>query len=300
MSRAYPPLPALQAFEAVCRKGSFAAAASELNVTRSAVSHRIAQLEATVGTRLLDRDAHSVMPTSAGAAYLLRVRQALAALDGIARPIPQRSRTETVTLTMPPTIARMVVLPRLAPFLLAHPEIEVAVELSQSQLDFRPDTQADIDIRFGTGHHPGRQSRRYSDDQVIAVAAPSYVERHNLRTPEDLVRASLIRSHLEPWGPWFEAAGLSGQGEPETGHRFEDLSLAYGAAAHGLGVALARMDLARDLLAGKDLVRVFDVCATSPHAYYILVDAATPRRPAVDALLDWLSEIQTGGAPISD
>lgn len=86
MSRSYPSLPVLQAFEAVCRQGSFASAASELNVTRSAISHRIAQLEGAVGARLLDRDAHSVVPTPAGAAYLLRVRTALAALDGVARP----------------------------------------------------------------------------------------------------------------------------------------------------------------------------------------------------------------------
>ena len=68
-----PPLPNLQAFEAVARRKSFALAASELHVTASAVSHQIARLESFLGVRLFERSPHAVVITDAGELYLARV-----------------------------------------------------------------------------------------------------------------------------------------------------------------------------------------------------------------------------------
>lgn len=287
MAKRFPPLPVLQAFETACRLGSFSAAANELNVTRSAISHRISLLEDLLGGPVFERDTRNIILTPTGAAYLPRVSKALVALDDVAKPIVAGPRVQHIRLSMPPTIARMVVLPRLKPFLDRHPEIEIALELSQSQLDYRTH-DTDIDIRFGTGRHPGKECRRFSDDLVFPVASPDYAERHKLETPADLDRAKLLRSRLEPWKPWFNAAGLPDRSEPERGHRFEDLALAYHAAALGMGVALARAALARNLLASGNLVRLFETEAHSPHAYYVVYDSGVMERPACAALLAWL------------
>ena len=75
-----PPLPALQAFEAIARRKSFALAASELNLTPSAVSHQVARLEDLLGVRLFDRSAKGVSLTAAGDVYLQRVAGASRAL----------------------------------------------------------------------------------------------------------------------------------------------------------------------------------------------------------------------------
>lgn len=287
MAKRFPPLPVLQAFESACRLGSFSAAASELNITRSAVSHRISLLEDLLEESVFERHTRNIVLTPTGAAYLTRVSKALLALDDVAKPIVAGPRVVRIRLSMPPTIARVVVLPRLKPFLDRHPEIEIALELSQSQLDYRTH-DTDIDIRFGTGHHPGKECRRFGADFIFPVASPDYIDRHNLKTPADLDRAHLLRSHLEPWKPWFDAAGIPDRGKPDRGHRFEDLALAYHAAALGMGVALARPALARNLLSSGDLVRLFEIEARSPHAYYIVCDAGVMERPACAALVAWL------------
>ena len=78
--------------------------------------------------------------------------------------------------------------------------------------------------------------------------------------------------------------------EPDAGHRFEDLSLLYHAAANGLGVALARASLARPLLDGGALVPLFDTVADSPYAYYFVYERSVLDRPEVVALIDWLAK----------
>src|SRR5438270_2551023 len=75
-----PPLPNLLAFEAVARRRSFALAAVELHLTASAVSHQVSRLEAHMGVRLFERNAHGVRLSTAGEHYLSRIGGALSAI----------------------------------------------------------------------------------------------------------------------------------------------------------------------------------------------------------------------------
>lgn len=281
-----PPLHVLQAFEAVARLSSFSKAATELNVTRSAVSHRIEMLEDLLGALAFERTPRSPRLTPTGAAYLVAVRRALAALDDVAALTGEPGRKKRITMSMPPTIARMVVLPRLKGFLSQHPNVEIALELSLSQVDCKAG-ETDFDVRFGTGHHVGMESRVLLDEPIFPVASPTYIEQHRLECPADLSGAQLLRSRLEPWKPWFAAAGLAWL-EPDKGHRFEDLSLVYVAAAEGLGVALGRGLLVRPLLETGALVPLFDIAARSPHAYYVVYEKTALARPEVASMVDWL------------
>lgn len=286
MVKRAPPLHVLFAFEAVARLSSFSKAAEELSVTRSAVSHRIQMLEEMLGSPVFDRTQRSLMPTPTGAAYLIAVRRALAALNDVAAQVGETSRKKRIALTMPPTIARMIVLPRLRSFLDQYPDVEVSIELSMSQLDYKVG-DTDLDIRFGTGNHAGMESRCLLGEPIFVVASPRYVEENGLREPKDLARAQFLRSKLEIWRPWFVAAGLDWD-EPRAGHRFEDLSLLYQAAASGLGVALARASLAKPLLDAGALVSLFDVTAASPYAYYLVYHQAVVERLEVASLLEHL------------
>lgn len=277
---------ALYAFEAVARLFSFSKAAEELNVTRSAVSHRIQMLEDLLGAPAFERGRPSLSLTPTGAAYLIVVRKALAALTDVAAQTGERPNKTRITMTAPPTFARMVILPRLKSFLDSHPNIEIALEISNSQLDYKAG-EFDLDIRFGTGHHVGRESRILLDEVIFPVASPSYIKERCITAPADLKHAQFLRSRLEPWRPWFSAAGLDFQ-EPTEGHRFEDLSLLYHAAAQGLGVALARASLVRPLLDAEALVPLFDVMAKSDYAYYALYEQGSFDRPEVASFVDWL------------
>lgn len=286
MSNKIPPLHALHAFEAVARQRSFARAAEELCVSRSAVSYRIQLLEEMLGEPLFQRDARGLKLTARGITYLALVRKALDSLQELSAQ-SRRDAALPVTVAAPPTFARMVLMPRLKAFHAAQPDIELAVQLSVPLLDLSAG-DTDVEIRFGTGQYPDRTSHLLLDEPVFPVAAPAYLASCSpLREPADLERAELLRSTLEPWTPWFSAAGLP-WAEPASGPRFEDLALLYQAAAEGRGVALARGMLVAPLLEAGTLRPLFDITAKSPHAYYVVCGKQALERPEVAAFVDWL------------
>ena len=144
-----PPLHALSAFEAAARLGSFARAADELCVTRSAISHRIQLLEQQLGMPLFLRDSRAIRLTDKGQTYLLTVRQALESLSEFSALNSGRASAPRVTISSPPTFARVVLLPRLKDFADRHPEVEVAINLAIPLLDLNAG-DADVEIRYGT------------------------------------------------------------------------------------------------------------------------------------------------------
>lgn len=283
-----PPIPVLRAFEVVARLSSFTKAADELNVTRSAISRRIQILEDTLGAPVFARKPKTLRLTPTGAAYLLVVRKALTALADVAAQHSGRRRKRRMTVSTPPTFGRLSLISRLPAFLEAHPDVEISIELSMSQVD-DPVGEVDCDIRFGTGSYPGMESQLVSRHDLIAVASPAYIEAQQLLAPSDLAKATLLRSKLEPWAPWLIAAGLDGE-EPIEGHRFEDLSLLYGAAASGLGVAPARTSLAKPWLANETLVPLFDIKAKARHAYYLIYRPDSIFLPEISTLAELLNQ----------
>ena len=283
--RRLPPLHGLAAFEAVARLRSFTQAADELCITRSAVSHRLRELEERLGVLLIDRDARPLALTPAGARYLAIVREALDAVAGATRAVGGADGVRIVVAS-PPTFARRILVPRLASYHRAHPGIEVAIELAIPLHDVQV-AGADVEIRFGRGIYPEYVTLGLLDEPVFPVSSPAYRSEHALEAPADLARATLLRSALEPWSPWFAQAGLRWP-EPATGPRYEDLAMLYRAAGDGEGVALARRALAAPALESGRLTRLFALEARSPHAYYVVCRPAALARPEVGRFVDWL------------
>jgi DNA-binding transcriptional LysR family regulator len=111
-------------------------------------------------------------------------------------------------------------------------------------------------------------------DVVLPLAAPALLARlPTMHLPRDLAQAPLLRTPLEPWAPWFVAAGLAWS-EPTQGPKFVDLGLTLEAAVSGQGVALARPSLARHWLATGTLVPLFALTAVPAHQYVLLPHAA--------------------------
>jgi DNA-binding transcriptional LysR family regulator len=284
-TRRLPPLHGLAAFEAVARLHSFTRAAEELCITRSAVSHRLRELEERLGVTLIDRDAKPVMLTPAGTAYLTTVRDALDAVAGAASATNGDAPNRLVVAS-PPTFARQILVPRLAEFHQNNDGVEIAVELAMPLRDMQP-AGADVEIRFGRGLYPEYVTLDLLDERVFPVCSPAYRARERLEVPSDLERATLLRSALEPWAPWFAAAELRWP-EPVNGPRYEELAVLYQAASDGQGVALARPSFVAPALERGALVQLFDITAHSPHAYYVVCRPAALARREVTAFVDWL------------
>lgn len=298
MATRLPPVHALSAFEAAARLGSFALAAEELCITPSALSHRIRLLEDFVGERLFIRDGRVVTLSEFGRRYLDVVRAALRTLTDFPMPNRGPASQPRVKVTLPPTFARYLFVPRLAEFTAMHPDIIVEIFLSVPLYDLSL-SESDVEVRFGAGRYSGMETEKLFDEPAFAAASPAYIERiGKIATPMDLKRATLLRSALEPWQPWFEAAGLDWP-EPSTGLRIDDLGLLLEAIRHGHGVGLTRQHFARDLLAAGEIVRLFDVqLASPPHSYYVAYEKGAPGRPEVKAFIDWLrSTFREGNRP---
>ena len=294
----FPSIDGLRAFEAAERLGSFERAAEELTISASAVSKRLATLEHLLATPLLQRSGKALALTAAGKEYLVQVRAALGLLA--AMPLHQRphARLQRLRVTTPPTFARQILVPQLESFSWAHPEIELELLLSIPYLDAgRHDS--DIEVRAAD---PAQQAGRLLlADRVLPVAAPGLINRlPPLRLPADLARAPLLRTPLEPWTPWFRAAGLDWP-EPASGPKLVDLGLTLEAAVSGQGVALARPSLARHWLATGTLLPLFAITAPASHPYLLLPfagDGAQGRAAA--AFAAWLHGICDAASAQSD
>lgn len=283
-----PPIQCLQAFEAVARLRSVSGAAEELAVTPSAVSHRIRQLESQLGFKLFCRD---FAPSDESQAYLPLVRQGLAALQKIPGADGPRSHVARLRLAVTPTFSRQILLPRLALFRHANPEIELVMQVGIPLSDLKSE-EADLEIRFGTGEYPGLESRRVLTDELTPVCSPDYLHEHGpfdgFDSVADIRRVHLIRSPLAPWSTWFEAHGLH-LDEPRVGSQFNDLGLVLDAAAAGFGVALMRMKLGASWLDSGRLVRLSPRTVASSFHHYLCWKPGALERWECAAFVEWLT-----------
>lgn len=282
-----PPIQNLLAFEALARLRSVNRAGAELAVTPSAVSHRLRQLESQLGTALFARGSFTL--TADGASYLAQVRPALQALQQM--PGPRATATAArLKLAVTPTFSRAVLLPRLAGFRRAYPEIELVLQVAIPLLDVKAE-EADLEIRYGTGPYAGVEQLRILSDEVVPVCSPDYLNEagpfDGFDTLEQVSRARLIRSPLESWNTWFRACGIA-LPEPRAGAQFNDVGLMLDGAAAGFGVALMRLKLGRAWLDNGRLVRLSPRQVASPNHHFLCWKPGVLERWECAAFVDWL------------
>jgi DNA-binding transcriptional LysR family regulator len=284
MQTRIPPIQCLLTFEALARLRSVTLAAEELCVTPSAASHRIRQLEQSIGAKLFSRSDFSL--TAAGSDYLTHVREGLSRLQKF--PINTSGSGKCkLRLAAPPTFLRTVLIPRLHQFIEAYPEIDLILHLVNPMQDALP-KDADVMIRYGTGAYGDVEHVCLMKDDITPMASPAYVRGHGpFDTAQDLQGQSLLRSPLEPWLTWFAGNDLDWP-EPPEGSHFNDLGLMCDAAAAGLGIALGRLKLAAPWLANGTLMRLYNHDVASPNAYYLCWGPDVMQRWECVAFSNWL------------
>lgn len=283
-----PPIHCLLSFEALARLRSVTQAAEALAVTPSAVSHRIRQLESQLGLRLFARQDFRL--TEAGEAYLVQVRTALKALAQMPGVDDGAGERAVLRLGVTPTFSRQILLPRLARFRHAYPDIELTLQVVIPLSPVAAE-EADLEIRFGDVVPAGMESEVLLRDEVFPVCSPEYLHEHGpfegFDTAEEIDRARLIRSRIEPWRTWFTAVGLD-RPEPQVGSQFNDIGLMLDAAAAGFGVALTRSLLGRAWLDDGRLIRLSPRAAPSPHHHFLCWRPGAMARWECATFADWL------------
>lgn len=290
MAYRLPPLNTLRLFEAAGRHQSFKAAAEELHLTPSAVSHGIQTLEEWLGVELFLRGNRSLSLTPAGQAYLPRVRDALHALALATESVPGRAPSGRLSVSVAPTFALRWLIPRLPAFQERHPAITVALDTAHRVVEF-PRDGIDAGIRLGRGDWPGLAALKLMEEDLVPVATPALAAR--IATPADLAAVPLLHvaDVSEDWTAWAEAAGLPptalGDGL-KRGLRLDAIHMAVDAAVRGLGVLIGRRPTVDSELASGQLVEVMGPYVRAKSAYWLVTARESLRRPEVAAFRAWM------------
>lgn len=288
MAYRLPPLNALRPFEAAGRHLSFKRAAQELNLTPSAVSHAIQGLEAHLGVPLFARGNRSLELTPAGAAYLPKVAEALAALAAATESVPGRRPAERLSVSVAPTFGLRFLVPRLSRFQARHPELDVAIDTAHRSVEF-PRDGVDVAIRMGRGSWPDAVADLLVREQLVPVCAPALAP--SIATAADLKGVTLLHvtDVAEDWAAWAALKGIAGL-DLSRGLRFDGIHLALEAAARGLGAAMGRLPLVAEDLASGRLVPVLGPPVEAETGYWFLTALSSRVRPEVKAFRAWLKE----------
>lgn len=277
--RSLPPLNALRAFEVSGRHLSFRAAADELGVTQGAVAQQVRALEEHLGLALFQRHPRGLQLTVAGAAYLAEVTRAFDTLaDATGRLLV---RPDTVTISVTPTVAAKLLIPRLGDLQAALPDVELRTVATEALSDFERD-QVDIAVRLTRPPFAADlEAKLLFRQDLVAVASPRLVGNMTLPLSSEQLRAlPLLHDAQGHWATFMKTSSKL------PGAVFNQTTLALDAAMAGQGVALAcKAFVAMDLAAGR-LVQVAEAGTLGPD-FYLVRKRSAPVRQSVDAVWDW-------------
>jgi DNA-binding transcriptional LysR family regulator len=312
-SIAHLPWTALRSFEAASRLGSFQAAARELAVTPTAISHQIKRLEDHLGSRLFERLHRSLKLTPAGRILACETQKAF---SGLARTIDrlqvegQAGATHDLAISVVPSLAGKWLTPRLHGFQERHPRISLRIVADEALIDLRSDKTIDIALRYGRARpEKGIHAEPlWPETDVVAVCGKEIARKLAKRPPADLARHMLIRtapprppahrgSPSADWNAWFKAAGVPADTalrKALTGPFFSTTHLSIEAATAGRGIALApRILVAADIAAGR-LMEPFDIRLADPNGFWLLCRKDRLTEGGIKAFIGWIRREAAG------
>ncbi|HVI87351.1 MAG TPA: LysR substrate-binding domain-containing protein [Dongiaceae bacterium] len=299
--RKLPPLRALHAFEAVARLGSFAAAAVELGITPTAVSHQIRTLEQFFGQALFRRRPRPLALTGAGEKLYPLLHNGFDALAAAVAALAEQSMRMPLRVTSPNAFASRWLVPRLSSWRRANPAVPLEIIGTDSVLDLRAGA-ADLAIRYARKPPTDFAAQELFRDTYFAVCSPKLAERYHAGAAvSNILRAPLI--HYEwlnrdpeapTWRQWRAAARSRGI-DVQPLERNCDLSFreeihAIDAAIDGQGIAVCSDIVVGDALKAGMLIKAHPL-ALPGYSFYAVAMAHHPRTAEIDAFRAWVAMV---------
>ncbi|WP_374900887.1 LysR family transcriptional regulator [Brucella endophytica] len=288
--RLIPDIATLQAFECAARHGSFTQAAHELNLTQSAVSRQIKDLEGQLGVLLFERVRQRILLSDAGRKFLPEVRRLLTQTeDTMLRAMASAESTSSLSIATLPTFGSRWLMPRLPDFVDAHPGVALNVASRSAPVDFE-EQPFDLAIHYGQPVWAHATCRYLCSEVIAPVASPDLLARHPVEGAQSLESEPLLHLATRPkiWAQWFESCGVEAR-SAYRGHRFDQFSMVIEAALAGLGFALLPLYLIEQELREKRLAIVFDQPLRTENDYYLVVPEGKHENPLTQTFCDWIS-----------
>lgn len=288
------PFNALRTLEAVVRLRGFGRAADELNVTQSAVSQHVKQLEDWLGERLLIRRGRQTLPTEAGERLARATREGFGMVEGICEDLRGASKTQNTGILVgsPPGFAFLWLLPRLLNFDDKNPDISISLSTDPQSRDPSLD-EADVFISYSAGGFPGMHAEQLMSEKMSPVCAPKLAAA--LKTVDDLSAHTILQDNLgtadvaSNWDFWAKECDVALPQFHRT-RTYGQANLVVQAAAQGLGVAMGRGPLVADAVADGTLVYPFTYYAQSQFSYWFVCAHETLTLKPVQAFRAWLHQ----------
>lgn len=293
-------LHALQAFRLIAQHGSFTRAAAQQEVTPSALSQTLRQLEAQLGVRLLNRTTRKVGLTEAGQALLARIRPLLEQLDGALEDIRQwqGQLSGTLKLTLPHTAAALLLYPLLAGFMRAHPQLKLELDVNNQLVDI-VERGLDAGLRFGESLQQDMQAVAVSAPLRFCVAAsPAYLQTRGVPAhPAMLRQHDCLRYRFASSGQvyrWqFVDAGRPFEVAVQGPLTANDTAAALHVALGGLGLAYLPQAMAEPHLADGGLIAVLEEWMPPAEAFYLYYPHHLHQPAKLRAFIDYLRQAMT-------
>jgi len=291
MKRQLPSFPSLRAFESAARHLSFKAAAAELCVTQSAISHQVKILEGFLEAPLFIRHPQCVELTLRGSEYLEMISHLMDGIESATQKVKSTSYDELLYVEASPAFSSYWLLPRLIRFSQTYPGIEVNLS-TIADADSPADHSFDVRVNcsWEVPHESGGE--RFMDSPHVPVCNPQLLKGGpDILEIEDLFQYPIVQaeSSWDKWDSWLEHNGYE---KPSrlAGPRFENTYLALKAAEEGLGIALAPTALINEKVALGRLVVLLDI--EGAHALYFTLTCAEnwQRQPKILAFREWLHD----------
>jgi LysR family glycine cleavage system transcriptional activator len=324
-----PPFPALRAFHAAARLGRFKDAARDLGVTESAISHQVRRLEDFLQVRLFERQGPRVFLTPTAVRYFEEIDPAMARIAQATRALMGPRERARVAVTLPPSLAILWLIPNLAAFEAACPEIDLELVTTTRVIDLRRE-QIDIAIRHGRGPWPNTEAEFLLTETAIPVCRPGYLDAAEAPQGEmagdategaktqdtaaeggamELVVAALSGARVivngafpDEWLEWAGAHGIAGpalEAVLARALRLESQEQVLAAAEGGLGIAMGRRPLVDESLRTGALLAPFGMPDHSQAGYFLC--RAPGSTPSIGArrVWRWLHDFAARqGAPV--
>ena len=293
----------LTAFVAVADHLSFRAAASQLGVTPSALSHSMRQLEERLGVRLLHRTTRSVSLTDAGGRLLDRLRPAIDQIAGALEDLNEERQRPMGRLRIYAVhvAGAAVVAPIWKRFLATYPEVHLELAVGEAPIDI-------VAKGFDAGIGPRDRMpadmiavRVMEPMKIAVVGAPTYfAKRRPPRTPDELAGHSCVQYRVAAEGDvlvWPLERNRKSQRISVVGRvMVNDADLAVRAAVDGLGIAYTLEALAEPFLDSGQLVRVLEDWSPSFEGLYLYYPGHRQVPATLRALIDMIRAAR-GSAP---
>ena len=284
------PLRAIGVFHAVARLASISKAANELGVTPSAVSQQIHALETTLGSVLLVKNGRRIKLSEAGERYFEMIASDVEHIAEATDRIRGYHSVTVLTVRASPSLSTKWLLPRLASFVDAHPQLELRLDGTNEQTDFTRE-DVDLEIRHGEGHWPGLFVEGLAQERFLPVCAPDYARAASIPvaalTEHRLIHS--VKSQVQ-WTAWLKSVGV----RPDQRWKrvlFDRSHMAIDAAAAGMGIALeSNLMMWRELRDGRLICPVIDPPAVNLVTQWVVCPHDHLRHAKVRAFVDWVKK----------